>query len=81
MKLKEFFNAFLDIPIRRLELIIEETEKLKRDRYLEHRCLLLLKDLPRIYHEDIVQARESLIQGDSLEAVKALILYINKTSK
>ena len=81
MKLKEFFKAIIDLPIKRLELMVEEKEKIKKDIDLRRKCIELSWSLPRINHEDVYQARAYLIQGNSTEALKALILYINKTSK
>jgi len=81
MSIKEFFKTLFELPERHIQLLTERIEEVKRNKENKMKCILLLKDLPKIKHEDIIQAREYLIQGNSIEAVKALILYINKTSK
>ncbi len=81
MKLKEFFNTLIKLPDRHIQLLNERIEEVKRNKEMQIKLIEASWTLPRIKHEDILQARESLIQGDSVEAIKALILYINKTSK
>ena len=78
---KEFFKTLSELPERHIQLLTERIEEVKRNKEVRENCIIASWTLPNIKHEDIIMARESLIKGDSIEAIKALILYINKTSK
>lgn len=81
MTLKEFFKILIELPKRHIQLLTERIEEVKRNKEINRKCIEISWHLPNIKHEDIIQARESLIKGDSVEAIKALIQYINKASE
>jgi hypothetical protein len=81
METGELFKNLLELPEKHLQLLAERIEETKREIELHRGCLDASWALPDIKHEDILQAREYLIKGDSVGAITALILYINKTSK
>lgn len=81
MKLKQFFKTLLELPDRHLKLLNEKIEQVKRNTELRENCIIASWTLPNIKHDDIIMAKESLIKGDSIEAIIHLITYINKTSK
>ena len=81
MKLKQFFKALLELPDIHLQLLTERIEQVKRNREIRDNCIMASYMLGNIKHDDIIMARESLIKGDSIEAIIHLITYINKTSK
>ena len=76
-----FFKTLFSLPKVLLKAMEARIEYLNKERENRIKCIELLQRLPMEKDFDIVLARESLIQGDYMEALGCLINYINKNNK